>query len=82
MFGSIINTYGSYLKSIHHSYFYTHPFSPFAQTFPTLAPYPHGDNEAFVFSAPCDIIFYISESFQPHIIFGKVLHQIGRMICD
>ena len=56
MFGSVLNTYGSYLKSIHHSDFYTHQFSPVAHTFSSLTPYPHGDTEAFVFVVPCDNI--------------------------
>ena len=82
MFGSVLNTYGSYLKSIHHSYFYTHKFSLAAHTFPSLVPYPHGDIEAFVFVFLYDNISDISEYFQPHIRFGNVLHHIGRNICD
>ena len=35
-----------------------------------------------VFAIPYDDIFYILESFQPYIKYGKVLHQIGRKICD
>ena len=56
MFGSVLNTYGSDLMSIHHSYFYTLQFSPVAHTFPSLDPYPHGDTEAFVFDIPYDNI--------------------------
>ena len=76
MFGSILNTYGLDLKSIHHSDFYTHQFSPVAHAFPSLAPYPHGETKSFVFDVPYDNISYISESFHPHIIAGKVLHHI------
>ena len=61
---------------------YTHKFSPAAHTFPSLALYSHGVTETFVFVVPYDNISDISEYFHPHIIFGKVLHQIGRMICD
>ena len=50
MFWFFLNIYGSYLNSIHHSYFYTHQFSPVAHTFPSLALYPHGAIESFVFS--------------------------------
>ena len=60
MFGSILNTYGSYLKSIHDSYFYTYQFSPVAYSFPSLALYPHGVTEAFVFFVPYVIISNIS----------------------
>ena len=49
LFGPILNTYGSDLKSIHHSDSYAHQFSPVAHTFPSLAPYPHGVTEAFVY---------------------------------
>ena len=82
MFGSIINNYGLDIKSIHHSDFYTHKFFPVTHTFPSLAPYPHGDTEPLVFFVPYDNIHDIPESFQPHIRSGKVLHWIGRMICD
>ena len=60
MFGYFLNTYGSYLKSIHHSYFFTHQFSPVAHTFPSLALYPHEDTECFAFVAPYDNISDIS----------------------
>ena len=53
-----------------------------ANTFPYLALYPHGDTQAFVFVVPYYYISDISDSFHPHIISGKVLHNIGRMICD
>ena len=57
-------------------------FSLIAHTFPSLSPYPHGDTEAFLFVVPYDNIYDISDYFQPHIISRKVLHHIGRMICD
>ena len=82
IFGYVLRTYGSNLKSIHHSYFYTHQFSLAAQPFPTLALYPHGDTKPLVFNVPYDNIYDISEYFQPHIIFWKFLHQVGRNICD
>ena len=82
MFGYVLNTYGSNLKSIHHSNFYTDRFFPVAHTFPSPSPYPHGDTEAFGFVVPYDNISDISYFFQPHIIYGKVLHHIRRMICD
>ena len=59
MFGYVINTYGSYLKSIHHSYFYTHQFSPVAHNFPSLALYPYGVIEAIVFVVPYNNIYDI-----------------------
>ena len=68
--------------SIHHSYFYTYQFSPVAHSFPSLALYPHGATEAFVFAVPYDNFSDISEFYQPHIRFGKVLHQIGILTCD
>ena len=40
-FGSVLNTYGSNLMSIHHSYFYTYQFSPVAHSCCSLALYPH-----------------------------------------
>ena len=49
MFGSVINTYGLDLKSIHHSYVYTYQFSPVAHSFPSLSLNTHGDTKAFVF---------------------------------
>ena len=76
MFGSILNTYGSYLMSIHHSYFYTYQFSPVALSFPSLALYPHGSTKAFVFVIPYSNFFDIEYFYQPHIISRKVLHQI------
>ena len=82
MFGYILNNYVSYIKSIHFSYFYTHQFSPAAHTLPSLALYPHGVIITFVFSVPYDNISDISNFYQPHIRYGKVLHQIGRMTCD
>ena len=48
MFVFFLNTYGSYIKYIYHSYFYTSVFSV-AHSFPSLALYPHGVTEAFVF---------------------------------
>ena len=60
MFGYVLNTYGSYLIPIHHSYFYTYHFSPVAHNFPSLALYPHGAIEAFVLSVPYDNISDIS----------------------
>ena len=47
-----------------------------------MALYPHGDTKNLVFTIPYDNIYDILESFQPHIRSGKVLHQMGRMICD
>ena len=76
IFGYFLNTYGSYVKSIHHSYFYTHQFSPVAHTFPSLALYPHGDTESFVFVVPSDNISDILDYFHPHIRYRKVLHHI------
>ena len=73
MFLYIINTYGTYLNSIHHSYFYTHQFSPVSHTFSTLAPYPHGDTIDLVFAATYDNISDITKSFQPHFIIYNVL---------
>ena len=52
MFGSVLNTYGSYLKPIHHLDFYTYQFSPIVHTFPSLALYPHGATESFLFAVP------------------------------
>ena len=82
IFLSFLNTYGSHIKYIHHSYFYTHQFSLVAHPFPSLAPYPHGDTKPLVFSFPYDNISDISESIHPHFIFGKVIYQFGRKICD
>ena len=55
MVGSVLNTYGSNLKSINHSYFYTRQFSPVAHTFPSLALYPHGVTKSLVLAGPYDI---------------------------
>ena len=60
MFGSALNNYGSDLKSIYHSYFYTHQFSLVAHSFPSLALYLHGVTEAFVFIVPYDNVSNIS----------------------
>ena len=60
MFGSVLNTYGSDLMPIHHSYFYTYQFSLVAHNFPSLALYPHGATEAFVFDVPYSNISNIS----------------------
>ena len=68
--------------SIHHSYFYTYKFSLVAHSFPSLALYPHGATEAFVFVVPYTNVYDISEFFQPHIRSGKVLYHIGIMTCD
>ena len=54
MFGSFLRTYGSYLMSIHHSYFYTYQFSLVAHSFPSLILYPHGVSQSFVFVVPFD----------------------------
>ena len=59
MFGSVLNTYGSNIKSIYHSDFYTHQFSPVAHSFPSLALYPHGVIESFVFVVPNANVFDI-----------------------
>ena len=82
MFGYIINTYGSNLMPIHHSYFYTYQFSPVVHNFPSLALYPHGATEAFVFAVPYANVSDISEFYQSHIKSRKVLYQNGKMICD
>ena len=82
MFGSVLNTYGSDLKSIHHLDFYTYHISPVAHSFPSLALYPHGVTEAFVFDFSYSNVSDISKFYQPHIISGMVLHQIGRITCD
>ena len=78
----ILNTYGSYLKSIYHYDFYTHQFSLVAHTFPGLAPYPHRDTEDLVVVVPYDNIYDISEFYQPHIRSIQVLHHIGILTCD
>ena len=67
MLGYFINTYGLYIKPIHHSYFYTYQFSLVAHNFPSLALYHHGATEAFVFAVPYINISDISEFYQPHI---------------
>ena len=71
MFGSFLNTYGSYLMPIHHSDFYTYQFSPVVHNFPSLALYPHGDTKAFVLAVPyaniSDIIRFFSASYQIYI---------------
>ena len=77
----VLNT-SSYLKSIHHSNFYTHQFSPVSHSFPSLALYPHGLTEGFEFVVPYANVSDISQFYQPHIIYYKVLHHIGRMTCD
>ena len=59
MFGSVLNIYGLALMSIHHSYFYTYQFSPVAHSFPSLALYPHGVTEAFVFPVPYSNVYDI-----------------------
>ena len=68
MYVSIINTYGSYLKSIHHSYFYTHQLSLVAHSFRSVALNPHGIIEAFVFFVPYANVSYITEFYHPRII--------------
>ena len=50
--------------------------------FPSLALYPHGATEAFVFYVTYANFSDISYFYQPHIISGKVLHQIGILTCD
>ena len=82
MFVYVLNTCGSYFISIHHSYFYTYQFSPVAHSFPSLAIYPHGVTEAFVFVVPYANFSDISKFYQPHNRSGKVLHHIGRITCD
>ena len=59
MFGYFLNTYGSYLMPIHHTDFYTYRFSLVAHSFPSLAPYPHGATENFVFVVPYANIYNI-----------------------
>ena len=73
MFGSVLNTYCSDLKPIHHSDFYTYQFSPVVHNFPSLALYPHGATEAFVFAVPYDNVSDMSEFYQPHIRSIQVL---------
>ena len=58
---------------IHHSYFYTYQFSPVVHNFPSLALYPHGATEAFVFAVPYANVSDISVFYQPHIRSIKVL---------
>ena len=70
-------------SQVHSSFRFLHSsVFPNCSYFFTLAPYPHGDTIALVFYIPYDNIYDISESIQPHIGSGKVLHQIGRKICD
>ena len=64
---------------IHHSYFYTYQFSLVAHNFPSLAIYPHGATEAFVFVVPFANVYDISEFYQLHIKYGKVLYQIWKI---
>ena len=78
MCGYVLNTYGSDLKSIHHSYFYIHQFSPVAYHFPTMALYLHGDTKTLVIYIPYDNIYDISQSFQSHFRIGKVLQQFEK----
>ena len=78
MFGSVLNTYGLDLNSIHHSYFYTHQFSPVTKKFPSLALYPHGVIEAFVFVVPYANVSNILYFYQPHIKSINFIHHIGR----
>ena len=73
MRGSFLNTYGSDLMPIHNSYFYTYQFSTVGHSFPSLALYPHGAIEAFVFVVPYANVSDISDFYQPNIISGKVL---------
>ena len=82
MFGSVLSTYCSDLKPIHHSDFYSYQFFPVAHSFPSLALYPHGPSEAFVLVVTYDNIYDISEFYQPHIRSIQVLHHIGRLTCD
>ena len=82
MFVSVRNTYGWDLMSIYHSYFYTYKFSSVAHSFPSLSLYPHEVTKIFVSSVPYSNFSDISEFYQTHIIYGKVLHQIGTLTCD
>ena len=66
MFGSVLNTYCSDLKPIHHSYFYTYQFYPVVHNFPSLALYPHGATKSFVLSVQYYNVSDISEFYQPH----------------
>ena len=59
MFGYILNTYGSDLKSIYHSVFYTRQFSQGAHSFPSLSLYPHGVTKAFILAFPYANIYDI-----------------------
>ena len=53
-----------------------------AHSFPSLALYPHGATEAFVFAVPYANVSDISVFYQPHIRSIQVLQQIGRCTCD
>ena len=64
---SFLNTYGSYLMPIHHSYFYTYQFFPVAHNFSSLALYPHGATEAFSLAVPYAKIYDILYFYQPHV---------------
>ena len=57
-------------------------FGPVAHNFPSLALYPHGATEAFVLAVPYANISDISEFYQLHIRYVKVLHKIGILTCD
>ena len=82
IFGYFLNTYGSYLMPVHHSYSYTHQFSLVAHNFPSLALYHHGAIEDFVLSIPYANIYDISKLYQHHIRSTKVLHHIEKLTCD
>ena len=67
MFGSVPNSYGSDIIPIHHSYFYSYRFSLVAHNFPSLALYPNGATESFVFVVPYANISDISYFYHPQI---------------
>ena len=77
MFGSDINTYGSYFRSIKHSNLIIYQFYPVVHHFPTMTLYTHGNTIPLVFCSLYDTNSDISESLKLHLIFGKVLHHFG-----
>ena len=72
MFGSDINIYFLYFKSIYHSYLLIHQFYPVARHFFIMALYNHGDIIPLVFATPYDNNSDISESFNPNFRNRKV----------
>ena len=62
--------------------FYTPGHDHGVHNFPSLALYPHGATEAFVFAVPYDNVSDISDFYQSHIKYIQVLQQIGILTCD